>query len=39
MNELFLLNIYPTKEEFLHATEYYLAEKHADFFESLSEQR
>ena len=39
MKELFLLNIYPTKEEFFHATEYCLAEKHANFFKSLSEQR
>lgn len=31
--------IYPTKDEFLKATEEYLSEKHRDYFEGLSEQR
>lgn len=31
--------IYPTKDEFLQATELYLSTKHADYFEALSEQR
>ena len=32
-------NIYPTKDEFLKGTEYYLTTKHTDYFEVLSEQR
>jgi hypothetical protein len=31
--------IYPTKDEFLQATEHYLTIKHGDYFEALSEQR
>lgn len=31
--------IYPTKDEFLQATEAYLTLNHGDYFETLSEQR
>ena len=39
MKDLWTHNIYPTKDEFLQATEHYLSLRHADLFDSLSEQR